>query len=238
MSQSIQIIEISRLAVISVPAGIVLAVYFFWNAGFGDALYAMVRMLVQLTLIGFVLLFIFEANSVWIVLGVLGIMVFFSAWIALRTVPARRKKLFIPAMLSILSGGGTTLLFVSWGVLQLDPWFLPRYLVPLAGMIFANAMNSVSLAAERFFSEIGQDTSYLIARNMAMKAAMIPVVNALFAVGLVSLPGMMTGQILSGVSPLIATRYQIMVMLMVFSSAGLSAILFLQWLKYEKRSDG
>ena len=61
----------------------------------------------------------------------------------------------------------------------------------------------------------------------AYHAAMIPVINSLFAVGLVSLPGMMTGQILSGVSPLIAARYQIMVMCMIFASAGISTAVFL-----------
>ncbi|MDX1733734.1 MAG: ABC transporter permease, partial [Halioglobus sp.] len=65
------------------------------------------------------------------------------------------------------------------------------------------------------------------ARLAAYQAAMIPVINALLAVGLVSLPGMMTGQILSGVSPLIAARYQIMVMCMIFASAGISTALFL-----------
>ena len=96
-------------------------------------------------------------------------------------------------------------------------------MVPIAGMIFANAMNTVSLAAERFESECNRGLSYLPARNMAMDAALIPQINALLAVGLVSLPGMMTGQILSGVEPLIAVKYQIVVMCMIFSSAGLSA---------------
>ena len=111
--------------------------------------------------------------------------------------------------------------------LRLDPWYLPRYMIPLAGMVFANAMTAVSLAAERLFAELGHGDSWEEARKMAFQAAMIPVVNSLFAVGLVSLPGMMTGQILSGVSPLIAARYQIMVMCMIFASAGISTAIFL-----------
>ena len=103
-------------------------------------------------------------------------------------------------------------------------------MIPLAGMVFANAMYSVSLAAERYYSERTEGFNAVTARNKAMQAALIPVINALFAVGLVSLPGMMTGQILSGVSPLIAVRYQIMVMLMIFSSAGISTALFLYWI--------
>jgi putative ABC transport system permease protein len=94
-------------------------------------------------------------------------------------------------------------------------------------MIFATAMNSISLSAERIFSELDNNTPYPIARKQALNAATIPVINSLFAVGLVSLPGMMTGQILSGISPLIAVRYQIIVMRMIFAAAILSAVIFL-----------
>ena len=104
---------------------------------------------------------------------------------------------------------------------------MPSYVIPLAGMIFANAMNSVSLAADRLSAEIDRTSGYTEARNIAFRSSLIPITNSLFAVGLVSLPGMMTGQILSGVSPLIASRYQIMVMCMVFGSAGISSACFL-----------
>ena len=90
-------------------------------------------------------------------------------------------------------------------------------------------MNCVSLAGERLFSELEHHGNYAHARNTAFQAALIPITNSLLAVGLVSLPGMMTGQILAGTSPLIAARYQIMVMCMIFSSAGISTALFL-WL--------
>ena len=103
-------------------------------------------------------------------------------------------------------------------------------MIPLAGMVFANSMNTISVAAERFESE-RTALNYTSARRLAMNAAMIPTINSMFAVGLVSLPGMMTGQILSGVSPLIAARYQIMVMCMIFGSAGISAAIYLFLLK-------
>jgi len=98
-------------------------------------------------------------------------------------------------------------------------------------MVFANCMNSVSLAAERLNAEIERNVPYDQARNIAMQASLIPVINSLFAVGLVSLPGMMTGQILSGVSPLIAARYQIMVMCMIFGSGGIASACFLVLVK-------
>lgn len=128
-------------------------------------------------------------------------------------------------------GGGFTLFTVTQGVLTLEQWYMPQVMIPLAGMVFASSMNSVSLVAERFYSEIDLQQPYEKARNTAFQVSMIPTINSLFSVGLVAIPGMMTGQILSGVDPLIAARYQIMVMLMLLGSAGLSAILFLVFIK-------
>jgi putative ABC transport system permease protein len=96
-------------------------------------------------------------------------------------------------------------------------------------MILANAMNPVSLASERWFSEIAAGKTKNVARGIALKAAMIPPINSCLAVGLVSLPGMMTGQILSGTDPLIATRYQILVMLMVVCAGAISSAIFLKF---------
>jgi putative ABC transport system permease protein len=89
-------------------------------------------------------------------------------------------------------------------------------------------MNTVSLAAERYESEIINGLSCEAAKKVAFQTGMIPVVNSMFAVGLVALPGMMTGQILSGVSPLIAVRYQIVVMCMLFAASGICAALYLE----------
>nr|WP_305907056.1 ABC transporter permease [Methylomarinum sp. Ch1-1]MDP4519774.1 ABC transporter permease [Methylomarinum sp. Ch1-1] len=133
-------------------------------------------------------------------------------------------------------GGGLTLWMVVQPVLELHPWHQPRFVIPLAGMIFASAMNSISLAADRFQADKLNGAAYAEARNRALHTAMIPTINGLLAVGLVSLPGMMTGQILSGVSPFIAARYQIMVMTMIFAASGLSAACFLSLLKTNERN--
>ena len=154
-------------------------------------------------------------------------MVFVSTFIALGVVEKDRANLFWITILAIAIGGGVNLLIVTKFILVLDPWYQPRYLIPLAGMIFSSAMNGVSLAVERLYAELGRNVTYRDARGLAMKAALLPIINSLLAVGLVSLPGMMTGQILSGISPLIAVRYQIVVMCMIFSSVGLSSYLFL-----------
>lgn len=225
----VQSIPLPNLALAFIPALAMVGVMFYWSMRAGNALYAMARMLGQLLLIGYFLTYIFESEQAWVVLFVLGVMVVASSWIALSNVTDQRKHLFLFSLVSILLAGGITLGIVSAGVLQLDPWYEPRFLIPLAGMIFANSMNSVSLCAERLSAELRRGDDWFTARTIALQAGMIPMVNSLFAVGLVSLPGMMTGQILSGVSPLIAVRYQIMVMCMIFGSGGLAAVLFLQF---------
>ncbi len=184
-------------------------------------------MLTQLLLIGYFLIYIFKTDSALIIVAVLTIMLLSSSWIALRTMKIPRKVLYLKSLSAIALAGILILALVTQGVLNLQPWYMPSYLIPLAGMIFANAMNSVSLAGERLEAEIDRGIPYLQARIIALKASLIPITNSLFAVGLVSLPGMMTGQILSGVSPLIAVRYQIMVMCMIFSAAGIASAIFL-----------
>ena len=227
MNNSIQTIPLINLVIVSVPVFAVIGILFKWSLNSSNALYAIARMLSQLLLVGYFLTYIFESDSSWIIAVILAVMVFSSSWIALGTIKNQRLMLYKYVFFSITIGGGTTLLFVTQGVLNLQPWYWPQYMIPLAGMIFANSMNSVSLAAERLNAEIQRDVSYDQARKIAFHASLIPIMNSLFAVGLVSIPGMMTGQILSGISPLIAARYQIMVMLMIFGSAGISSACFL-----------
>lgn len=222
-----QDISLARLSIEIIPIVVVLGIFYRWQLNYGKAIYAISRMLLQLLLIGYVLVFIFEADKFWIVLAVLVVMISVSSWIAMGVIGNHQAKLYRWALLSILIGGGTNLLVVTQGVLMLHPWYEARYMVPLAGMIFANSMNTLSLAAERLHSELSRNNDYNKARNIAFQTSLIPVINSLFAVGVVSLPGMMTGQILSGVSPLVAVRYQIVVMCMIFSSAGISSALFL-----------
>ncbi|MDP6413597.1 MAG: ABC transporter permease, partial [Gammaproteobacteria bacterium] len=222
MTEGPQIISLGNLLIAFLPALAVIFILFKWTRDGPEALYALARMLGQLLIIGYFLVFIFESESGWVVLGILFVMVLVSSWIALRTVKIQRRALLVIATLSILTGGGVTLLIISQLVLDLQPFYSAQYLIPLAGMVFASAMNSISICAERFQSERNRGEEITVAREFAFKAALIPITNALFAVGLVSLPGMMTGQIIAGVDPLIAARYQIMVMCMLFSSAGLS----------------
>lgn len=220
-------ISLFRLAFAFIPVLITLLILWKWSLGAGNALYAVLRMLAQLLLIGYVLNYMFTSNSAWLILGIVLVMMLISSWISLSVVKTQRRTLYLYTAIAILVGGGSSLALMTQIVLGLSPWYKAQVLIPLAGMVFANCMNSVSLAAERLYSELARGALYRVARSSAMNTAMIPMINSLFAVGLVSLPGMMTGQILSGVEPLIAARYQIMVMCMIFGSGGIAAAIFL-----------
>lgn len=221
-----QTIPLFHLTFAFIPVVIVVGALYWWSLDSKDAIYALARMLVQLLLIGYVLTFIFQTESALVVISVLTAMLLISSWISLRSLHNRNRLQFMRILGSISLGGVFTLALVTQAVLDLNPWFEPRYMIPLAGMIFANAMNTVALAAERYESELEKIDSQK-AKRVALRAALIPLINSLFAVGLVSLPGMMTGQILSGVSPLIAARYQIVVMCMIFGASGISAVCYL-----------
>lgn len=231
MKDSIQNIPLELLAVTFLPVVVVIVILWRWQISVKTSIIAVVRMLAQLLLVGYVLTYIFNADQYWIVLIVLMVMLISSSWISLRTVKIPRKLLIGKSFISIVVGGGSILLLVTQFVLRLDPWYMPSYMIPLAGMTFANTMNSISLAGERLESEMARGAFYENAKVIALKASLIPITNSLLAVGLVSLPGMMTGQILSGVSPLIAVRYQIMIMMMMFGSAGISSAMFLSLAK-------
>ncbi|MBV1931778.1 MAG: ABC transporter permease [Porticoccaceae bacterium] len=227
MNNSIANIDLLNLAIAFIPVVGVIVILYRWSLKAGNVVYAFVRMLGQLLLVGYVLTFLFSTEHGLLVLGVLVVMILAASWIALGSIKAQRTAIYSRALMSIAVGGGSVLILVTQGVLELEPWYQPRLMIPLAGMIFAGAMNGVSLAAERLHAELGRGVDYVEARNLACQAALIPVINSLFAVGLVSLPGMMTGQILSGVSPLVAARYQVMVMCMLFGATGFSVTLFL-----------
>jgi putative ABC transport system permease protein len=231
MNTSIYHISLLDLLWVMIPVAMVIVIYMRWTQDKATLFYALFRMLIQLILIGYVLTYIFASDSPYLVVLILSVMLVAASVISLRPLQKQQKSLYLYAFVSIFIGGVFTLMMVIFGVLDLNPWYEPRFLIPLAGMIFANSMNAVSLAAERFESELERKSNYNDARATSYKAALIPIVNALFAVGLVSLPGMMTGQILSGVDPLIAVRYQMMVMLMILGSAGISVAIYLMFLK-------
>ena len=215
-----------------IPVIILIGIMYLWGLKISNSIYANFRMLIQLLLIGYILTFIFETDEPIIITLVVLFMILMSAWIAMRPLKESGIYPFIVIFLSLALSGLAVLFLISQFIVDLPRWFEPSFVVPIAGMIFANSMNTVSLAGERFFIEKDRGEDYEGSRKIALETALIPQINALFAVGLVSLPGMMTGQILSGIEPLMAARYQIMVMCMIFSTAGLSAVTYMSFKKY------
>jgi len=227
-----QLIPIENLTYMILPLSIVWYFYYRWIGNSSEIVYATIRMVVQLLAIGYVLIYLFNNNSWYVGFLVLFMMILMSSFIVLRNVERKNKRTFLIIFTTILIGGSINLYLVVKFVLELTPFYEPRYVIPLAGMLYSNCMNAVSIVAERFEQEI-KKSSYEEAKRISFKASMIPKVNTLLAVGLVSLPGMMTGQILSGVDPLVAVRYQIVVMAMIMGSAGISVILYLRFMKKE-----
>ena len=199
-----------------------------------------IRTVLQLTLVGYVLVFIFSIDRWYWVVGALFMMLAVASKAAVDRQETRRAGLFSITGVALLLGSGLTLIYVSVMVVHVDPWYNPRYLIPLFGMILGNAMNAAALAADRLAGEIDTRhaeieaylalgaTSERAAREpvrRALRASLIPTVNSLMVVGIVSLPGMMTGQILAGANPLVAIRYQIVVMFMLASAVALAAVI-------------
>jgi len=207
-----------------------------------DLLIAALRMIGQLLLVGYTLHLVFAIESAAPVLLVLLIM----GGLAVHTVAARIRtrmpKLYRVVATAMLAGCGGTTLFFCYLVIGLDPWYDPRYLIPLTGMIIGNSMTGASLAAERLSEEIRNrrdeiETALCLGATarqacgdllkVAFQAALIPTVNAMAAMGIVFLPGMMTGQILSGTEPMTAVKYQIAIMCVITGSVAVTSFLIL-----------
>lgn len=205
-------------------------------------LWASVRMGLQLLAVGYLLDAVFSINSPLLVVFVLVVMAGFSLQVMGSRVRRKMPGFYRVMGSSIFIGcGSVTFLFCSL-VVGYAPWYDPRYLIPLAGMIIGNSMNGASLAAERLASEIAErreeietticlggtarQSSETAVRN-AFRAALIPTINTMAAMGIVALPGMMTGQILSGTVPAVAVRYQIAIMCAIAGAVAITAYLIL-----------
>ena len=231
MSDAAQSISYFNLIYILIPVCVVIFIYFKWKLNFPTVIYAHVRMFIQLIAIGYCLKYVFNSENPFVILLILALMIIIAGYIAPRPLKNKHLSNYIVSTISIFICGTATLYIVTQHVIQITPWFNPHFLIPIGGMVFANCMNSISLAAERFENEKENGLNFEDQRNIAFKASLIPITNSLFAVGLVSLPGTMTGMILSGISPLIAVKYQIMVMCMIFGSTGISSALYLTLLR-------
>jgi putative ABC transport system permease protein len=207
--------------------------------------HATLRTVIQLLGVGYILAIIFELKNSIAVLGVLMVM------LTIATITARNrigKK--IPQLLPVVFGSiffstALTLSYTNLLIIQPETWYEPQYLIPLAGIILGNSMNGAAIAGERLVSSISSSrleiethlslgatpqqavTAY---RKDAVRAGLIPTLNQMMVVGVVTLPGMITGQLLSGVKPLEAASYQILIMLMLAFTNLITTVLITQGL--------
>ena len=202
---------------------------------------ATIRTIVQLALIGYVIKGLFKIDIWYIIVGALLFMTIFAARAGLGRMKKPYAGLFMPMWVGIVVGSIFTTAVVTGAVLKIDPWYRPDMLIPLGGMILGNAMNGGAIAADRLYTEIKSRKSEIEtlqsigwdykraafnARKEAVRAALIPTINTMMTVGLVHLPGIMVGQMLGGVDPLVAAKYQIIIMLMVAASVSVTSVVF------------
>ena len=202
-------------------------------------IWAAIRTVVQLLAIGYLLGWVFEFAYWYVVLPLMCLMTLIAGFSAAgrgkRTYAGRRVD-------SIVSVWGSSWLVTAIGllvVIRIEPWYEPQYAIPILGMILGNTLTGVSLGIERMSQELtsGRGTVEMIlalggsrweaaqeAIRQAVRAGMIPTLNQMTVVGIVSLPGMMTGQVLAGESPVDAVRYQIVIMFLIAASSALGTV--------------
>ena len=214
-----------------------------------DLAIATVRTYVQLLALGFVLRWVFGINSPWLVVGLILVMVLAAAQIVLKRSPDAPRGIFGSAFVAMALTGFIVTFAVTGVIVQVQPWYLPQYVIPLAGMVLGNSMTGIALAIERLYSDFDAREDELLALTAlgatpweaahgsirdALRAGLIPTINSMAAAGIVFIPGMMAGQILAGADPVTATGYQIVVMLMVAAATAMGSVIALM-LTYRRR---
>ncbi|MFW5735226.1 MAG: ABC transporter permease [Oceanidesulfovibrio sp.] len=218
-----------------------------WSLGLGrDLAVGTARTFGQLLLMGYALQFIFKLDLAWVTIGVFCVM----TAAAVHVVRGRIKERRIPFVLPMSATMFVSFFLVSYVVTSVvvgaEPWWRPQYFIPLAGMVIGNSMSAIAIALERLLSDMSarrnevemmlslgaspEEASQGLVRQ-AMRSGMIPAINSMMAVGLVFLPGMMTGQIIAGADPANAVRYQIVVMLMLTASSALGTMGVVLWVR-------
>ena len=204
-----------------------------------DLAWGTVRTFAQLFLVGYVLKFVFRLHDPYLILLLFLWMIFWAAQTIHRRIREKEVRFFLPTFISMAASYTVVALLVTSAIVQVKPWYTPQYFIPLGGMIVGNSMNAITISLERLLSDIRkrrdeielalslgatyQEATSDLFRDV-VKAGMIPSINALMSVGLVSLPGMMTGQILAGSDPMTAIKYQIVVMLMLVAATAIGTI--------------
>ncbi len=203
------------------------------------------RTILQLLAVGYVLAIVFALDNPLAVLGILLVMLAIATITARNRIGKKIPRLLLVIFGSLLFSTALTLSYTNLLIVQPDTWYAPQYLIPLAGIILGNAMNGAAIAGERLVSTInssrleiethlslGATPQQAVAgyRKEAIRAGLIPTLNQMMVVGVVTLPGIITGQVLSGVDPLNAASYQVLIMFLLAFTNLLTTILVTQGL--------
>ena len=226
------------------------SVFIFINAGLSVALelgvhkrilIAGARMVVQLAIMGLILTALFAVVSpMWTSLAALGMVLFAGREIAARQDrPLGGLWSYGLGTVCMMIGPMVVTVFALTTVLRSDPWYDPRYAIPVLGMILGNAMTGIALGISGLVGGLNTRRAAVEAQLMlgatrrqamtpvirqALRSALLPIINSMSATGIVSLPGMMTGQILGGVAPEQAVKYQILIMFLIAGGTGIGAV--------------
>lgn len=248
-----QTAELASTAVNINIENMVIGVVFILIAGILSVIYGLrlekdlaigtLRSIVQLAAMGYLLKIIFGLNSIVFVMIIFIAMTFFAAEIIKGRVKKQKVSYFLPTLLSVQITFFLVTFIVTAFIVQVKPWWSPQYFITMGGMIAGNSMSALAISLDRFFSDLksgrqevemqlclgasSTEASKNIFRN-ALRAGMIPSINNMMGAGLVTIPGMMTGQILAGSDPTEAFKYQIVVMLMLVASTAIASLIVLK----------
>ncbi len=198
---------------------------------------AAIRNVIQLLLIGYILKFIFNTSNLFLLAGIASIMLLVAGYEinARQKYPLKRWAGFKIGTSALFLSSFTMVLLTLMVIVAPTPWYSPQYAIPLLGMLLGNTMNGISLGMDKLNQSVYQQRAVIEQRLMlgqtyheaikeirseSIRTGMIPIINSMAIAGLVSLPGMMTGQILSGTPPVEAVKYQILIFFLIASGTG------------------
>lgn len=208
---------------------------------------ASLRTIVQLLTVAHILQWIFEASNPLLVIGAMIVMTTIAGISSVGRVKHRYPGIYLNNIMAIFISVWP-ITFLGLLLINPTPWYLPQYTLPLIGMILGNSLNGISLAIDRFIIDLNQKreeitlalslgaTSVEATRPLiqeALRSSLTPTINSMMVMGIVSLPGMMTGQLISGVSPISAVKYQLILMFLIATSTFMGSGLGI-WFSFRK----
>lgn len=238
-----KVIDINYLELFFGYVLMLIPVYIFWYYKTGlvkDTIFSILRMTIQLLMVGLYLEYLFKLNSVALNIAWVFIMSIIASYTIIQRSGLKYKVFFIPILLSGLISIAISDMYFLGFIIKLNNIFDARYFIPITGMLLGNTIKNVIISLNSYYKRIDEEQNlyrWYLANGASRKEALLPFMrhalkiafNPMIAttaiMGLISLPGMMTGQILGGSNPNIAIKYQIMLLITIFSSATLNVVL-------------